>query len=114
MSNYCMTENLDELEDILRSGSVFDSDLKISTLLMILEIIWNAVKNNDKKCRKCFSRRTRKGVKRNRSLLKFLFSKKNSLDERKSRFLSGDKKFKAFVKRLLQEFLKNALDRAKP
>ena len=111
MSHFCVSENLDEFEEIFKKGLIFDDSLKLSTFLIILEILWNAVKNKKKKCRKCFSKKTFLGIKKNKKVLKTLFSKRKSLDERKLLFIHGSKAFKKFVKRLLKEFMKNALER---
>ena len=57
MSHFCVSENLSEFEEILKNGLIFDESLKLSTFLIILEILWNAAKNKKKKCRKCFSKK---------------------------------------------------------
>ena len=111
MSHFCVSENLSEFEEILKNGLIFDESLKLSTFLIILEILWNAAKNKKKKCRKCFPKKTFVGIKKNKKILKSLFSKKKSLDERKLLFTHSSKSFKKFVKRVLKDFTKNALER---
>ena len=112
MSNqFYVTENLSELHEVVKSGLVFDAQLKVSNLLMILEILWNVLKNKDKKCKKCFSGKTLKRIKKHKKFLKFLFNKKKSLDERKAKFINADEKFKGMVARVLNEFLSNCVEK---
>ena len=109
MSQFCITENLDELKDVLKHGNLFDkSHFKQQQFLAVLEILWNVAKNKDKRCKKCFSKKTYKDVKRHRRILKYLFSKKKTLDKRKIKFLDSNDQFKSFVKRAVKEFFKNA------
>ena len=110
MPKYCVSENLDELKDILKNGTIFNDSLKLSNFLVILEIVWNAVNNKKKRCKKCFSSKTLKKLKNHRKILKYIFSKKKSLEERKLKFLKSKKSFKSLVKRLLKEFMLNALE----
>ena len=58
-----------------------------------------------------FQKKTFVGIKKNKKILKSLFSKKKSLDERKLLFTHSSKSFKKFVKRVLKDFTKNALER---
>ena len=50
MSQFCITENLDELKDVLKHGNLFDkSHFKQQQFLAVLEILWNVAKNKDKR-----------------------------------------------------------------
>ena len=110
MSRYCVTESLSELKSSIEKKQIFSKGLKSSTLLVICEILWNLAKNSNKACKKCFSKKTFKGLKKNKVIVKSLFDKKKTVEKRKKYFINGNKQFKSFITRLLTEFFNNCLE----
>ena len=111
MSTFCDADHISDLNEALKNDLIFDASLKTSTLLLILEILWNLCKNKDKALRKNVSAKTRQGVRKHKSLIKYLFDKNKSIQKRKRKFLKSKNSFKKFVKRLVVEFTRNCTDR---
>ena len=108
-SAFCVSENVDELKTAFKQKTIFASSLKNSTLLMIFEILWNIGKRKSK-CKQCFSKKTLRGLKKFKSIIKILLKKDKSLEKRKKIFMKGPSSFKTFIKKLLKQFLRNCTE----
>ena len=79
---FCVSQNVDELRVAVKGKEIFSSSIKNSTLLMIFEILWNVGKGKSK-CRECFSKKTLRGLKTYKSIIKGILNKEKSWEKRK-------------------------------
>lgn len=87
---------------------LFSKSLKDSIFASFLEVLKNSKK---KKLKSCFSKKTRRGLNKNRSLVKYLLRSKVPLKKRKKKFRKSSKKFQKLVHdNLIPEFLKNCVE----
>ena len=99
-------KNLKALLEACVTDTLFDSGLKKSVFLCIVEII-----KNFKKLKKCFSSSTRRKITKFKKLLNYLKSGKISLKKRKKRFIECDKKErKLFNNYLIADFISNCIE----
>ena len=110
MSRLCLPENVAKLKEVIDKDGLFNSDVKDSTLRMVFEILWNVIKNKDKKCKKLFSKKLLKALKRHKTLIKYLLNKKKSLKKRKLKYLRGSDSFQKNIRRMVDEFKKFCLE----
>ena len=74
MSQFCVTENLEQLKKVWKKKAIFKKRLKSMTFLAISEIIWNLLKNRS--CHEYFSEGVMKEIKTNKQNLKLMIDKK--------------------------------------
>ena len=110
MSGLCMSQNCNEIKRAIKKKKLFSNSVKDSTLLMVFEILWNIGKQK-LKCKEYFSKKTLRGLKKYKSLIKYILSKNKNLEKKKSKFLAGSKSFKKVITRLLVEFYKNCTEK---
>ena len=87
---------------------LFSRSLKDSTFSSFLEVLKNSKK---KKFKRCFSKKSRRGLLKHKKLVKFLLRSGVSLKRRKKKFRKSPKKFKKLINdHLIPEFLKNCVE----
>lgn len=103
----CKSEKLKKLVTVCVEDRLFDRKLKNSVFECVVEIVKNASKTRFKKC---FSKKTKKMIKKNSKFLSYLKNKKKSLKKRKKRFLKSDKNEQdLFESYIIADFMKNCL-----
>ena len=103
----CKSEKLKKLVTVCVEDRLFDKKLKNSVFECVVEIVKNASK---KRFSKCFSKKTKKMIKRNLKFLSYLKNRKKSLKKRKKRFLKSDKNQQdLFESYIIADFMKNCL-----
>ena len=101
-------KNLKALLEACVTDTLFDTGLKKSVFLCVIEIIKNSKR---KKLKSCFRSETRAKICKNKKLLNFLKNEKNSLKKRKKRFIKcSEKEKKLFNNYLIADFIGNCLE----
>ena len=101
-------KNLKALLEACVTDTLFDSGLKKSVFMCIIEIISNSKK---KKLKGCFSSSTRQKITKFKKLLNYLKNEKISLKKRKKRFIRCDEKErKLFNNYLIADFISNCIE----
>ena len=101
-------KNLKALLEACVTDTLFDSGLKKSVFMCIVEIISNSKK---KKLKACFSSSTRRKITKFKKLLNYLKNEKISLKKRKKRFIRCDEKErKLFNNYLIADFISNCIE----
>lgn len=105
----CRSEKrLKKLVAVCVEDRLFDKKLKNSVFECVVEIVKNASKS---RFSKCFSKKTKKMMKRNRRILSYLKNRKISMKKRKKRFLKCDKNEQdLFESYIIADFMKNCLN----
>ena len=104
----CKSEKkLKKLVTVCVEDRLFDKKLKNSVFQCVVEILKNATK---RRFSKCFSKKTKKMMKKNSKYLSYLKNRKNSLKKRRKRFLKSDKNEQdLFESYIIADFMKNCL-----
>ena len=103
-------ENIEDLKKVVKTGNLFESDLKDSVFLMVLEIVLNVMKNKENNCRDYLSSKTVKKLKKSKKQLKYFLDNKKPIKKRKKKFVKSPKGFRKFMKKLINEFANNCLE----
>ena len=111
-SSFCVSDNVDQLKKAVKEKKIFSASLEKTTFLSILEILWNIVKGKTK-CKKCFSKKSISGLKKNKKIVKKLLKSGKNVDKKKKNFLKSSQSFKKLIKRILKEFLQNCIEEDK-
>ena len=88
MSGLCMSQNCNEIKRAIKKKKLFSNSVKDSTLLMVFEILWNIGKQK-LKCKEYFSKKTLRGLKKYKSLIKYILSKNKNLEKKNPNFWPG-------------------------
>ena len=103
----CKSEKLKKLVTVCVEDRLFDKKLKNSVFECVVEILKNATKS---RFSHCFSKKTKKMMKKNSKYLSYLKDRKKSLKKRKKRFLKSDKNQQDLIESfIIKDFMKNCL-----
>ena len=104
---YCQKKGcLKELLSLIENGDIFKKKLTKSAFRCFSEVISNVGR---KKLKKCFSKKSRAGLKKNRRLIEKILSRKYSEKCRRKALQSIPKKLKKLLRGVLLEFQTNCL-----
>ena len=95
-------QSVKSIIDILVKGKLFDRDLGKNNFNIFTEILSNASR---KKLKKCFSRRSRKGLKKHRNTVRKLLSRKISLKKRMKTLRKTNESFRRVVRAVINDFM---------
>lgn len=110
MAKFCVKRNIESLEAQYENGTLFSSKLKKSSFQTILEILLN-IRLGLEDCLKCFSKKTLKKVKGQKTIVRKILDKSVSLKKRRKVFLDAGKTFRKVIeKHVLKEFIDNATE----
>ena len=100
-------KHLKQLIEIFVNDSLFKEDLPLNAFKAFLEILRNAKK---KTFEACFSKDTRKRLKKHKKTVKCLLSSSKSLKKRKKLFIRASKKFQSTIyDALIPDFIENCV-----
>ena len=108
MAPFCTSENVKNLKTAAKKNLIFKKSLETDVFNVILEILWNLRKKNGK-CKDCFGKKTLKGLKKHKKVIKLLLESGKGVENRKKKFLKTKKVFRKWIKNLLNEFFMNCL-----
>ena len=95
-------ESVKDIINIFISGKLFESDLGKKNFKIFIEILNNAKR---KKLKKCFSRRSRKGLQKHSRLVRKLSSKKISTKKRMKLLRNSGDSFRRVVRKVITDFM---------
>lgn len=105
---FCVEKHLKKLEKVFEEDKIFEKKLKTTAFLCLLEILFNICRK-DKKQRKWFPKEMIKRLKKEKTVLRFLFDKKKSEAKRKKALFKSEPEFQNLVKQILTHFFENCL-----
>ena len=105
---YCIEKNLRKLQSTMRRKKLFESNLKDSVFLCVLEILYN-ISNRGKGEKKLMPRQVMRKIKSKKQLLRYCFSKDKTVKKRKKRFLREGSDFQELIEEILSEFFKRCV-----
>ena len=109
MSSFCVTENVGNLRAAIKKKEIFSASLEESIFKSVLEILWN-IGRAKSKCKKCFSKKSIRGLKKYRTIVKKLLKTQKSVEKRKKLSLNAPSSFRRLILRILKEFVKNCTE----
>ena len=95
-------ESVKDIINIFTSGKLFEGDLEKKNFKIFIEILNNAKR---KKLKKCFSRRSRKGLQKHSRLVRKLCSKKTSTKKRMKILRNTGDSFRRVVRQVISDFM---------
>ena len=106
---YCVEKHLKKLKTALEQKKIFKPDLKTSTFLCILEILYN-ICGKKNRCRKCFSKENLSSLKKEKTALRYLFNKQKGIKKRKKKFVTFNSDFQQMIQNVLEQFFTNCMN----